>query len=76
MPRAVKGAPVTRRGSVVNIATEAGQVQITLAAEGIRKLGLMEFPVTPVTIEFDGFNPADRAAFLARFDLAFQKGGG
>ena len=76
LPRAVNGMPVTRRGNVADIATGAGQVKITLAPERVRKLGLMEFPVTPVTIEFNGFSPADQAAFLARFDLAYQKGGG
>ncbi len=76
LPRAVNGAPVTRRGNQADIATGAGRVKITLAPESVRKLGLMEFPVTPVSIEFDGFNPADQEAFLTRFDLAYQKGGG
>ncbi|MDE0154479.1 MAG: hypothetical protein OXS28_02610 [Gammaproteobacteria bacterium] len=76
LPRAVNGAPVTRMGNQADIATEAGRVKITLAPESIRKLGLMEFPVTPVSIEFDGFNPADQTAFLSRFDLAYQRGGG
>ena len=58
------------------IATGAGQVNITLAPETVRKLGLMEFPVTLVTMEFEDFNPSGQAAFLARFDLAYQKGGG
>ena len=76
LPRAVEGAPVTRQGTRVGITTDSGQVNITLAPERVRKLGLMEFPVTPVTIEFDGFNAAEQAAFLSRFDLAYQKGGG
>ena len=76
LPRAVNGAPVTRRGNQADIATGAGQVKITLAPESVRKLGLMEFPVTPVTIEFNGFSQTEQAAFLARFDLAYQKGGG
>lgn len=76
LPRAVNGAPVARRGNQADIATGAGRVKITLAPESVRKLGLMEFPVTPVTIEFNGFSPSDQAAFLARFDLAYQRGGG
>ena len=76
LPRAVNGMPVTRRGNVADIVTGAGQVKITLAPESVRKLGLMEFPVTAVTIEFKGFSAADQAAFLSRFDLAYQKGGG
>lgn len=76
LPRAVNGAPVTRNGNQAEIATGAGRVKITLAPETARKLGMMEFPVTPVSIEFDGFNPADQMAFLTRFDLAYQRGGG
>ena len=76
LPRAVNGAPVTRRGNQADIATGAGQVRITLAPESVRKLGLMEFPVTQITIEFNGFSQTQQAAFLARFDLAYQRGGG
>ena len=76
LPRAVNGAPVTCRNNQADIATKAGEVKITLAPERVRKLGLMEFPVTEVTIEFNGFSAPDRTTFLARFDLAYQKGGG
>ena len=76
LPRAVNNAPITRRDNQAHVAADAGRVLITLAPERVRKLGLLEFPVTPVSIEFDGFNPSDQAAFLARFDLAYQKGGG
>ena len=76
LPRAVNGMPVTRRGNRADIVTGAGQVKITLAPESVRKLGLMEFPVTLVTIEFNGFSQTEQSAFLARFDLAYQRGGG
>ena len=76
LPQAVNAAPVTRRGNQADIATEAGRVKITLGPESVRKLGMMEFPVTPVTIEFNGFSQTEQAAFLARFDLAYQRGGG
>ena len=76
LPRAVNEAPVSRQGNQVNITTSTGLVKITLAPETIRKIGIMEFPVTRLTIEFSSFNSAEREAFLARFDLAYQKGGG
>ena len=76
LPRAAGGAPVSRRGDQAEIQTSAGLVRITLAPETIRKLALMEFPVTEVTIEFNGFSATGQAAFLSRFDLAYQKGGG
>ena len=76
LPRAVNGAPVTRQGNQADIATGAGRVKITLAPETTKKLGMMEFPVTRVSIELSDFTPAGQAAFLARFDLAYQRGGG
>lgn len=76
LPRAVSGAPITRRDNRVHVATEAGRVTITLAPERARQLGLLTFPVTRVSIEFEGFSPSDQGAFLARFDLAYQRGGG
>ena len=76
LPRAVNGAPITRQDNQAHIETEAGQVKITLAPERVRKLGMMEFPVTQVSIEFRDFTPARQTAFLTRFDLAYQRGGG
>ena len=76
LPRAVNNAAVVRQGNQVNITTSTGLVIITLAPETIRKLAILEFPVTEVTIEFSGFSAPERAFFLSRFDLAYQKGGG
>ncbi len=76
LPRAVKGAAITRQDNRIIITTGTGQVTITLAPETIRKLSLLEFPVTTVTMEFHDFNPSEQAAFLKRFDLAYQRGGG
>ncbi|MDH3581060.1 MAG: hypothetical protein OEM91_10610 [Hyphomicrobiales bacterium] len=38
--------------------------------------GLLALPRARVTLELDGLDNAQRAAFLARFDRAFQRGGG
>ena len=76
LPRAVNDAAVSRQGNQVDIAIGAGMVRITLAPESVKKLATLEFPVTEITIEFNSFSAADRAAFLSRFDLAYQKGGG
>ena len=76
LPRAVNNAVLARQGNNVDITTSAGLVKITLSPETVRKLAIMEFPVTEVTVEFSGFSASERAAFLARFDLAYQKGGG
>jgi hypothetical protein len=38
--------------------------------------GLLALPRAKVTISFDGVDNAARDAFLKRFELAFQRGGG
>lgn len=38
--------------------------------------GLLDLPRAKVTIELGGIDAAHREAFLKRFDLAFQRGGG
>ena len=38
--------------------------------------GLLALPRARVTLSFEGVSRADAAAFLRRFDLAFQRGGG
>lgn len=42
----------------------------------LRLGGLLELPRAKVSLSFDDVEDDDRAAFLARFDLAFQRGGG
>lgn len=38
--------------------------------------GLLSLPQARITIETEALDPAQRAAFLRRFDIAFQRGGG
>lgn len=55
----------------------AGRVSITFASLPAVTLGtLLALPRARVTLRFANTTPADRAAFLSRFDLAFQRGGG
>ncbi len=49
---------------------------IRLGPERQQRLGALVLPQTPVTLSFQGYPEAERAAFLRRFDLAFQRGGG
>lgn len=76
LPKAVQSAPVAQQGGQVVVETDQGRVAIALGAESPRKLGMLELAETEVTMEFIGFTAAARRAFLARFDLAFQKRGG
>lgn len=38
--------------------------------------GLLALPQAHITLAFDGADDASRAAFIHRFDIAFQRGGG
>lgn len=38
--------------------------------------GLLALPQAHVTLAFEGTSDAERAAFVHRFDIAFQRGGG
>ena len=51
-------------------------MEITLGSERRRKIALMEIEIMDVTLAFSGYSDRDRAAALARFDRAFQRGGG
>ena len=44
--------------------------------QGVRLGGLLELPRARVSISFNGGTDAARRAFLHRFELAFQRGGG
>lgn len=54
-----------------------GTVAITYHhLESVTLGSLLALPRARVTLAFAGVSAAERAAFLARFDLAFQRGGG
>lgn len=54
-----------------------GQAILTCQPQaGVTLGGLLALPRARVSIVFHGVIPEDRAAFLKRFELAFQRGGG
>jgi len=57
----------------------AGNAEIRIVYEPLGKAtlgGLLALPRAKVTLHMDGLGEAEREAFLARFDKAFQRGGG
>ena len=61
----------------VRIPDDGGTVSITFEALPSETLGgLLALPRARVTLSFDGHSAEQRSAFLARFDQAFQRGGG
>ncbi len=72
-----EAAHEARQGRPVMLAAGEGEVAISFAPiEGFSFGGLVEMPRARVILTFTGCPEADRAAFLRRFDIAFQRGGG
>lgn len=62
---------------LVRHAVGSGEVQIRFEPlASVRLGGLLELPRARVTLSFEGVGEADRQAFMRRFDVAFQRGGG
>ena len=76
LPRALNGLEYSVSGKEVTVIDGEKQVYIRISDEGVRQLASVKFPRTEVEIELLGFNDAEAGRFIARFDLAYQKGGG
>ncbi len=71
------GEAIGGRQSAISLAVEGGKVEIEFAALESQTLGgLLSLPRARVTLTFDAVGETARSAFLARFDQAFQRGGG
>lgn len=54
-----------------------GHVDVNYAPQpSVRLGGLLELPRAVVTINFAGVSDSERAEFLRKFEIAFQRGGG
>jgi len=49
---------------------------IGLSLEGRRRIAALSLPTTQVHFTFSGYSQQDIEQFMARFDRAFQRGGG
>jgi hypothetical protein len=76
LPAATGHAPARADGDAIVVAVAGGEVRITAAERPPRRIALVSLPVLAVSFRFDGVAPADREAFLARFDLYTRRGGG
>ncbi|GAB4399779.1 MAG: hypothetical protein OHK0048_13940 [Rhodoferax sp.] len=54
----------------------SGVLRLSWAQQPDRHIASIRLPVLRVTFAFEGVSPADQAAFMARFDLYMQRGGG
>ncbi|HSD60111.1 MAG TPA: hypothetical protein VLC55_04590 [Burkholderiales bacterium] len=53
-----------------------GAVGIVLAPESVRRIASLWYPVTLVTLTFEGLPAPAAERFMARFHQYFQRGGG
>ncbi len=71
------GVPLEDGQTDIVITAESAQIRIVYEPLETATLGgLLALPRARVTLHMDGLDEAQRRAFLARFDRAFQRGGG
>lgn len=75
LPGAVGALPWRAEADTIRIG-EASGVDLHIAPLPPRRFGPVEIPRLRVSFAFRGWDEAERSAFLARFDRAFQRGGG
>lgn len=76
LPLAVGKRPYTVAGNRIIVDAEPGSVEIEYSGEQQRRIASLVLPVTHLHLRFRGATPEAAAAFMKRFDLSFQRGGG
>jgi len=82
LPAAVSGYRLSGRGKgealrfQIRHPDDDRLLTLDLGPERERRIGALRLPVTDVQFRFSGFDQAGFEAFIKRFDLAFQRGGG
>ncbi len=76
LPRAVGEHPREVDGASARVQLGAGQLQLRWQVLPPRVIALMRLPRLALHFAFTGVNEAERYAFMKRFDLYTQRGGG
>lgn len=76
LPAAIGGCAWQRAGSSVQVDIPPGRLQLQWEPQPPRVIALMRMPVLRVSFAFEGLDAAQRHAFMKRFDLYMQRGGG
>jgi len=76
LPRALDGQPHVATADAVSLGDDGHGVAITIRTLEPRRIALLTIDRCEVTIAFTGYAPAEREAFIERFDRAFHRGGG
>jgi hypothetical protein len=76
LPAAVGACPWQREGQSARVSIEHGTLQLRWQVMPLRVIALMRMPVLRVNFAFTGLDADERYAFMKRFDLYMQRGGG
>lgn len=77
LDRALPGMDYRLDGDLVEVGDGAKGIAISVRALPPRRLSaLLSLPRSEVRIAFHGYDAREQAAFLERFDRAYQRGGG
>ena len=76
LPQVLAGRCWRRNDATVSVTEGSRRLTIQLAPETERRMASLRLPVTRVSLAFDGYTEQDSAAFIARLERYFQRGGG
>ena len=76
LPAAIGACAWQREGHTARVEIPPGTLQLSWQTRPPRVIALMRMPVLRVGFVFDGLDTAQRHAFMKRFDLYMQRGGG
>lgn len=76
LPDAVGACPWQRHGDSAQVDIAPGRLCLRWQVQPPRAIALMRMPVLRVSFVFTGLDAAQRLAFMKRFDLCMQRGGG
>lgn len=75
-PAVARDVPWGMDGDTVVMAEKNRHLSIRMGAEGQRRIAGLILPTVDLRFEFQDYNEEEANSFMARFDLAFRRGGG
>lgn len=76
LPAAVGACAWLREGERARVQIGKGHLELRWQVMPLRVIALMRMPVLRVNFAFTGLDADERYAFMKRFDLYMQRGGG
>ena len=76
LPAAIGDKPWQRDRNSVQVDIGAGRLSLSWTVGSLRVIALLRLPRLLVSFRFAGLSESERHAFMKRFDLYMQRGGG